>query len=83
MPFDPPKLLSYYTNKINIYTSDCFIPLPNYRTCPPPSMVYIYPNTLAPDACGIPSIPVPLPVSERQPYPYKPPGCGPCGTSCK
>ncbi len=31
-----PKLVCYYSNKINIYDNNCFIPLPNYQTCPPP-----------------------------------------------
>ena len=32
----PPKLVTYYSNKVNIYDNKCFIPLPNYKTCPPP-----------------------------------------------
>ncbi len=82
---DPPKLLSYYTDKINIYKSDCFIPLPNYRTCPPPSMCYSYPTALLPNECVIPSIPVPLPVAKRPPFSFGQPtsggckSCGPCG----
>jgi hypothetical protein len=77
---DPPKLLSYYCNKVNIYTSDCFIPLPNYRTCPPPSMTFIYPGCSTTDFCGN-TVPVPLPIAQREPYPYLPPGYGPCSTS--
>ncbi len=38
-----PQLLSYYSNRINIYNNSCFIKLPNYKTCPPPSCTYIIP----------------------------------------
>lgn len=37
------RLVSYYSDKVNIYNSNCFIPLPNYRTCPPPSMIILQP----------------------------------------
>ncbi len=38
-----PRLVSYYSNKVNIYDSNCFIALPNYRTCPPPSCIILGP----------------------------------------
>ena len=34
----PPKLLTYYTNKVNIYNNPNFIKVPNYTTCPPPPL---------------------------------------------
>ena len=40
----PPKLLSYYTNKVNIYNNPNFIKLPNYTTCPPPPLYYYPPH---------------------------------------
>lgn len=43
-----PKLVSFYTNKVNIYDSDCFIKLPNYRTCPPPPCIYLAPQIVYP-----------------------------------
>ena len=36
----PPKLLTYYTNKVNIYDNPNYIKLPNYVTCPPPPLYY-------------------------------------------
>ena len=27
-----------YSDKVNIYTNECFIPLPPWRACPPPSI---------------------------------------------
>ena len=38
-----PPLLSYYSDKINIYKNDCFAPLPVERSPPPPSMIIYQP----------------------------------------
>ena len=51
----PPKLLSYYSNKVNIYNNPSFIPLPTWRACPPPPCIYLtpqvyYTNTPPPNA---------------------------------
>lgn len=43
-----PKLLSYYSDKINIYKSDSFIIVPAWRTCPPPSIPIIGPSVVVP-----------------------------------
>lgn len=32
------KLISYYSDKVNIYTNNCFIPLPTWQSCPPPAV---------------------------------------------
>ena len=63
------RLVSYYSDKVNIYNSNCFIPLPNYRTCPPPSMIMIGPNPNS----GPPMRPPPPPNSS----------CGPCRQNLK
>jgi hypothetical protein len=75
-----PKLLKYYTDKVNVYTSDCFIPLPAWRTCPPPSMPIIGPYGPVVRPPGEPFYP---------PHPYmsgyasntncSSGRCGPCG----
>jgi hypothetical protein len=38
-----PKLLSYYSNKVNIYDSNCFIKLPDWKSCPAPPCIYLAP----------------------------------------
>jgi len=77
-----PRLISYYSDKVNIYNSDCFVKLPSYRTCPPPSMLYLTPTEVCHGPCGPTVVPIPQPLF--------PPGtfcrtgcepCGPCGTS--
>lgn len=45
---NPPKLLSYYSNKINIYDSKYFAKLPNWTSSPAPSQVYIAPMYVYP-----------------------------------
>ena len=46
---DPQKLLSYYSNKINIYDNPSFIPLPDWNSCPPPpSQIYLEPEYVYP-----------------------------------
>lgn len=70
----PPKLLNYYSNKVNIYDSNCFIPLPVWRSCPPPSRIIIGPQLVFPSAG--PYVP---PVVTPFPQPYNPPGTY-CGT---
>jgi len=59
----PQKLLSYYSDKVCIYKSDCFIPLPTWRSCiPPPAAEYIVPMMLGPpDKCGGKPTVVPMP----------------------
>ena len=55
----------FCNNKINIYNNDCFIPLPNYRTCPPPSMIIIAPFMVFPSIhpdCPPPTFSVPQPL---------------------
>jgi hypothetical protein len=56
MSCSTPKLLSFYTNKVNIYKSDCFIPLPTWRSCPAPPMVIIGPTCVVPGPCGEPTV---------------------------
>jgi hypothetical protein len=78
-----PRLLSYYSPKVNIYDSNCFIPLPTWRNCPAPPCIYIAPQLVYPPA-GPYSQPKVCPV----PQPLNPPGayCGkviaPCNTVC-
>lgn len=43
-----PNLLSYYSDKINIYKSSSFIQVPTWQTCPPPSIPFIGPSVLVP-----------------------------------
>ncbi len=79
----PPKLLTYYSNKVNIYDSNCFIPLPDWRSCAPPPCIYMAPQLVYPPA-GPYVPPAVCPV----PQPLNPPGayCGkiiaPCNTPC-
>ena len=47
---DPQKLLSYYSNKINIYDNSSFISLPYWNSCPPPPQLYIVPELVYPPA---------------------------------
>ena len=48
MSCNPSKLLSYYSNKVNIYNSNCFIPLPPYKTCPAPPCIILAPQVVIP-----------------------------------
>jgi hypothetical protein len=90
-----PKLLSYYSDKVNIYDSNCFIRLPDYKTCPPPSCVLLAPQLVYPTPGPyIPPVICPLPQPLNYPgaycgmtiAPYNPvcgssnQGCGPCGS---
>jgi hypothetical protein len=80
MSLAPPKLLSYYSNKINIYKNDCYIPLPSWNSCPPPPQIYIMPEYVYPPAGPYaPPIVVPIP----QPTYYAGELCGTagCGTA--
>ena len=36
-PFIPFTYIPY-SDKVNIYMNECFIPLPPWRACPPPSI---------------------------------------------
>ena len=68
---NPPKLFNYHTDKVNIYTSDCFIPLPNWRSCiAPPAAEYIIPMVLGPiDSCGKQTVvPMPQPLNSAASY---------------
>ena len=81
-----PKLVSYYSNKVNIYDSNCFIPLPPYKTCPPPSCILLAPQVVFPGAG-----PYCPPITSMMPQPVNYPGayCGkliapynpPCGNN--
>jgi hypothetical protein len=81
---DPQKQISYYTNKINIYDNDCFIPMPSWRySLPPPPGAYFRPLLLAsvPNKYEIPCpppfpfpvpVPTPLPINNK----FNNPQCG-------
>ena len=62
MSKDPEKLLRYYCNKVNIYTSKCFVPVPP-NSCPPPPMIQLQ---YCPPPC-------PPPYPPPCPPPYPPP----------
>jgi hypothetical protein len=68
----PPRICKYYTDKINIYQSDAFIPLPAYITCPPPSMIIIAPYQTVNTPYGSIIQPIPQPMDTRLAY------CGGC-----
>lgn len=79
----PPKLLSYYSNKINIYDNCSFIPLPSWNSCPPPAQIYLAPEYVYPRA-GPYVPPVKVPIMPSFNYPGElcgntSAGCGPCG----
>ena len=80
----PPKLLSYYSNKINIYNNDCYIRLPDWNSCPPPQQIYIAPQYIFPPP-GPYAPPVIVPIQPPLYYPGELCGntpsasCGPCG----
>ena len=72
-------LLSYYSNKVNIYDNKCYIPLPNWRACPAPSCIIISPQYVYPGSCPCepPQIcPIPQPLNPVGTF------CNSC-TSCK
>jgi hypothetical protein len=79
----PTKLLSFYSNKVNIYDSSCFIKLPDWKSCPAPSCIILAPQLVYPPA-GPYVPPAVCPV----PQPLNPPGayCGniiaPCNIPC-
>ena len=80
----PPKLFSYYSNKVNIYNNDCYIHIPGVVACPPPSWIYIGPQIVYPPSGYCP------PRVEPYPQQMHPPGfywttttpCTSC-TSCR
>jgi hypothetical protein len=77
----PPKLLSYYSNKVNIYNNDCYIPLPSWNSCPPPPQIYLAPEYVYPPA-GPYIPPETIPLNPPLNYPGAPCAsapCGPCG----
>ena len=75
----PSKLLSYYSNKVNIYNNDCFIRLPDWNSCPPPPQIYISPVIVYPPAGPyIPSVIEPI----QQPLFYPGAFCGNTSGSC-
>ena len=61
-PCKIPKLINCYSDKVCIYTSDNYIPLPTWRSPPaPPVNEWIVPMMLGPpNSCGKPT-PVPMP----------------------
>jgi hypothetical protein len=70
----PTKLLSYYSNKVNIYDSSCFIKLPDWRSCPAPPYIYLSPQLVYPPAGPyIPPAVCPVPQPLNLPGAY-------CGT---
>ena len=79
----PTKLLTYYSNKVNIYDNPSFIPLPDWNSCPPLPQIYLMPEYVYPPAGPyVPPVIIPL----KPPFNY--PGaycdnisssCGPCG----
>jgi len=76
-------LLKYYNNKINIYDNDNFIPLPNWVTCPAPSMEIIKPAIVEQTPCGPMVIPLSQPLNPVGSYyvyssNLKTSGCKPC-----
>ena len=85
----PPKLLTFYSNKVNIYDSNCFIPLPNWKSCPAPPCIYLAPNLVFPPAGPYvqPAVcPIPQPVNGPGAYCGKiiapnNSSCGPCGSA--
>lgn len=64
----PPKLCKYYTDKVNIYKSDAFIPLPVYKTSPPPSMLILAPYQTIYTPCGPKIEPIPQQMNTRLAY---------------
>jgi hypothetical protein len=82
----PTKLVSYYSNKINIYDNCAFIPLPEWNSCPPQPQIYITPVVVYPPIgpYSPPEIvPLPQPVNYPGAYcsplcnnPNAPSGCG-------
>jgi hypothetical protein len=83
MSCSAPRLLSYYSSKVNIYDSSCFIKLPDWKSCPAPSCIILGPNLVYPTPGPyIPPKVCPIP------QPLNPPGayCGkviaPCNTGC-
>ena len=57
----PTPLLKLYTNKLNIYDNPNFIPLPPWRSCPAPSMLFIAPTIVTSLPGGGPTSICPLP----------------------
>ena len=74
-----PRLISYYSDKVNIYNSDCFVKLPPYRTCPAPSMICLIAPQVCQGPCGPIIVPIPPPVFPAGTFCQT--GCGPCGTT--
>lgn len=66
-------LLTYYTDKINIYQNDNFIPMPSWVSCPAPSLYMLAPALLTQSDCGTASVtPIPQPVAPITSYRYYP-----------
>jgi len=86
----PPKLLSYYSNKINIYNNDCFIRLPDWNSCPPPPQIYVMPEFVLPSP-GPYAPPIVVPIQPPTYYAgelcgnasYGSAPCGPCGSASR
>ncbi len=69
---DPKQRPAQYTNKVNIYKSNCFTPLPTTRSPIPPSCIYLTPAIVYPSFC--PNYPPSI-------YPYPQP-LNPAGSYC-
>ena len=82
---DAQKILSYYSNKINIYDNPSFIIIPDWNSCPPPPQLYIVPELVCPPA-GPYMPPVIMPIQPPMYYAGEPCGntrtpCAPCGNT--
>jgi hypothetical protein len=78
-----PKLLSYYTSKVNIYDSSCFIKLPDWKTCPAPPCVIISPHIVYPsEGPYIPPDVYPIEQPVNFPGAYTGNIIAPCNTGC-
>lgn len=83
----PSKLLSYYSNKVNIYNNDCYIRLPDWNSCPPPAQIYMVPEYVYPSPGPyVPPVIVPgeIPLYNAGELCGNTSGsCGPCGSGAE
>jgi hypothetical protein len=76
---DPPKLLTYYSNKINIYDNSSFIQLPDWVNCAPLPQIYLEPEYVYPSPGPyVPPVIVPI----MPPFNYPGAYCGNKSTPC-
>lgn len=83
---NPPKLLSYYSNKVNIYDNSNFILLPTWRSCPPPPCIYIAPQVIYPSTepwkpCSVQPMSIPINPPGTYCGSIIAPPCNPCNTN--